>query len=73
MSHQSESNDFLVDLVHASTAARICGVSISSIRLWALSGRLPAVTTSEGIRLFSRAAVERLARERQAAALKANS
>ena len=45
-------------------AARILGVVPAMVRLMAISGRLPpSATTESGMRLFSRADVERLARE----------
>lgn len=47
-----------------SEAARIIGVTPETIRIWADSGRLPAAKTTNGVRLFDRADVERVARER---------
>ena len=47
-----------------SEAARIIGVSSETIRAWEGSGRLPALKTGRGVRLFNRVDVERLARER---------
>jgi excisionase family DNA binding protein len=49
-----------------SSAARLMGVSGDSIRLWERSGRLPAIRTAGGVRLFAQADLERLARERAA-------
>ena len=46
-------------------AAKICGVSPDTIRLWERNGRLPAAKTLSGVRLFERSAVERLAQRRQ--------
>jgi excisionase family DNA binding protein len=48
-----------------SEAARILEVTPETVRLWADSGRLPAVKTARGVRLFEREDVERLARERE--------
>jgi excisionase family DNA binding protein len=48
-----------------SEAARILEVTPETIRAWELSGRLPAMRTARGVRLFDRADVERLARERR--------
>ena len=45
-------------------AARLLNVSPQTIRLWERTGRLPAVKTTRGVRLFDRRDVERLARER---------
>ena len=49
-------------------AALLLGVSPQTIRNWERLGRLHAVRTARGVRLFSRLDVERLARERQAGA-----
>ncbi len=46
-------------------AARIAGVAANTIRLWERLGRLPALRTASGVRLFARADVERVAAERQ--------
>ena len=52
-------------LLTAADAARILGVVPATVRVMALSGRLPvAAMTEGGIRLFRREDVERLARER---------
>lgn len=51
------------DAIGASEAARHLGVSSAWVRQLALAGTLPAVMTPIG-RLFSRQAVEQLARER---------
>ena len=48
-----------------SEAARLLEVSAETIRLWERSGRLPAIKTALGIRLFDYDAVLELARERQ--------
>ena len=45
-------------------AARLLNVSPQTIRVWERAGRLAAVKTAGGVRLFDRRDVERLARER---------
>jgi excisionase family DNA binding protein len=57
------------DVLLTSEAARVLGVSPDTVRLWERIGRLPAVKTDRGVRLFNRADVERvrLARECQQA------
>ena len=45
-------------------AARLLNVSPQTIRVWERAGRLVAVKTARGVRLFDRRDVERLARER---------
>jgi excisionase family DNA binding protein len=55
-------NDFLM----TSGAARLAEVSKETILLWERQGKLPAVKTDNGRRLFRRADVERLKREREA-------
>lgn len=47
-------------------AARILGVVPATVRQMERSGRLPALRTAGGIRLFCRADVERFAEERTA-------
>jgi excisionase family DNA binding protein len=44
-------------------AAHAIGVSAETIRLWEKLGKLPAVRTESGLRLFSRKDVDRVARE----------
>lgn len=52
-------------LIESADAARILHVTPARVRQLALVGRLPvAVTTPRGARLFTRDAVEALARER---------
>ena len=46
--------------------ARILDVSAETVRFWERIGRLPALKTERGIRIFNRDDVERLAHERQA-------
>jgi DNA-binding transcriptional MerR regulator len=51
-----------------SEVSRRCGVSSQTVRMWERTGVLPAAAkTSNGLRLFDRVDVERLARERAAA------
>ncbi|MEO7189496.1 MAG: MerR family DNA-binding transcriptional regulator [Vicinamibacterales bacterium] len=45
-------------------AAKILGLSAASVRLWENSGKLPAVRTTTGIRLFSLVEVQRVAAAR---------
>lgn len=54
-----------LDPVLTTEAARLCGVAPETIRHWHAIGRLPAVRTAGGVRLFSRADCERIARERE--------
>jgi DNA-binding transcriptional MerR regulator len=53
-------------LILSSEAARICGVSTTSIHQWERSGRLQAQRTSQGVRLFALEDVKLLAAEREA-------
>jgi len=55
------------DLMTASDAARILGVSVDTVRLRARAGDLPFKSTISGVRLFRRADVEALARRRKSA------
>ncbi len=52
------------DLLSTADAARILGVVPATVRQLERNGRLPAIRTAGGIRLFRRADVERFARER---------
>lgn len=54
-----------IDPVLTTEAARLLRVSAETIRLWERQGRLPAIKTERGVRLFDRRDVERLARERR--------
>jgi excisionase family DNA binding protein len=54
------------DPVLTNEAAVILGVSAETVRFWERTGRLPAVKTSGGVRLFNRCDIERLASEREA-------
>lgn len=63
MSSQGEGPD---DLMTGVDAARILGLSVDMVRVLAKEGRLPFMSTVRGIRLFRRADVEHLARERRA-------
>lgn len=53
------------DLMTASDAGRILGVSVDTVRLLARGGSLPFTSTISGVRLFRRADVETLARTRE--------
>jgi DNA-binding transcriptional MerR regulator len=53
------------DLMTASDAGRILGVSVDMVRLLARGGELPFMSTISGVRLFRRADVEALARRRE--------
>ena len=60
------------DLMTPSDAARVLGLSADSVRILSDSGRLPALRTVSGRRLFRRGDVDRLAAERaEVAAAKA--
>lgn len=52
------------ELLAVSAAARMLGVSSSSLRAWAAAGRVPHVRTAGGHRRFSRQELERWLRER---------
>jgi excisionase family DNA binding protein len=54
-----------IDPVLSGEAAQILDVSVDTVRLWERQGRLRALKTTHGVRLFDRQEVERLARERQ--------
>ena len=45
-------------------AARLLRVSPETVRLWTRHGRLPAMTTSNGVRILNRADVVALAEQR---------
>jgi excisionase family DNA binding protein len=53
------------NLLTPADAARILGVVPATVRQMALSGRLPALRTESGMRLFHRSDVERLADARR--------
>ncbi len=53
-------------LLTPADAARILGVVPATVRLMAQNGRLPALRTQSGMRLFRRKDVERLAAVRAA-------
>ena len=55
-----------MDIIGVSDAARLLNVSESSVRYWVKTGRLPALRTPSGHRLFMRADVEALAQTRGA-------
>ena len=48
-------------LLTTTDVARLIGVLSETIRLWENTGKLPAIRTSSGIRLFTRGDVERVA------------
>lgn len=52
------------DLLTTRDAARVFDVAPDTIRLWERIGKLPATRTESGLRVFSRADVERVAAER---------
>jgi hypothetical protein len=52
------------DLMTASDAGRIIGVSADMVRLLARGGKLAFLSTIRGVRLFRRADVDALARRR---------
>jgi excisionase family DNA binding protein len=54
----------MAQLMTAADAARLLGVVPATVRQMERDGRLPAMRTVGGIRLFQREDVERLARER---------
>jgi excisionase family DNA binding protein len=53
------------DLMTASDAGRILGVSVDTVRLMARAGTLPFMSTIRGVRLFRRGDVDELARRRE--------
>jgi excisionase family DNA binding protein len=55
------------DLMTASDAGRILGVSVDMVRLLAKNGELPFQSTIGGVRLFRRGDVEALGRRRERA------
>ncbi|MEO8077054.1 MAG: helix-turn-helix domain-containing protein [Acidobacteriota bacterium] len=56
-------------LILTSQAARILNVAPETVRVWEGSGRLRAVRTAGGVRLFDLADVQRLVEQRDARAL----
>lgn len=54
------------EILSTSTAARELNVAAQTVRLWERLGKLPAVKTTDGRRLFFRSDVEKLKRERAA-------
>jgi excisionase family DNA binding protein len=56
------------DLMTTGEAARVLGVSADMVRWLEREGRLPAQRTTNGVRLFRRGDVEKLAAERARAA-----
>jgi DNA-binding transcriptional MerR regulator len=55
-----------LDIVLTGEAARILKVSPETVRLWERHGRLSALKTYAGVRVFARSEIERVAAERQA-------
>jgi excisionase family DNA binding protein len=49
-----------------SEAARVLGVSSDMVRIYERTGRLPAIRTAGGYRLFAQRDVERVAQQRAA-------
>ncbi len=56
-----------IDFILTTEAAHVLGVSPETVRAWERLGRLPALKTARGVRLFDRLDVERLACERRPA------
>lgn len=56
----------MLDVVLTAEAARLAGVVPATVRWWEKTGRLPAYRTTDGTRIYQRADVLRLVRERQA-------
>jgi excisionase family DNA binding protein len=54
------------DYLMTSGAARLLGVAKETVLLWVRNGKLAAIQTENGRRLFLRTDVERLAKERNA-------
>jgi excisionase family DNA binding protein len=54
------------DLLSVSDAARVLDVTPSTVRMMERLGKLPALRTAGGMRLFQREHVEQLAAERRA-------
>lgn len=52
--------------MQTSEVAIRCGVATGTVLAWERSGRLPAIKTARGVRLFKADDVERLAAERDA-------
>jgi DNA-binding transcriptional MerR regulator len=50
------------------SVARLCGVTPATVRFWERTGRLPAVRTEDGVRLFTREGVDRLMQDRKGSA-----
>lgn len=57
----------VLELLTVGDAAAILGLSADMVRVLHRQGRLPALLTPRGNRLFKREDVERLARERKVA------
>jgi excisionase family DNA binding protein len=61
MQHAGVNSD---EFLFTTQVAQILKVSAETVRAWERRGRLPAIRTAIGVRLFSREDVERLALER---------
>ena len=53
-----------VELLTVSHAARALQVAANTLRLWERQGKLPALRTTSGVRLFDRRDIDRLIAER---------
>jgi excisionase family DNA binding protein len=53
------------ELMTSYDASRIADVSAATIRLWANRGKLTAIRTTGGVRLFKRSEVEAVAQRRK--------
>jgi excisionase family DNA binding protein len=61
MQHAGVNSD---EFLFTTQVAQILKVSAETVRAWERRGRLPAIRTAIGVRLFSREDVERLALEK---------
>lgn len=52
------------ELLTTSTAARILAIAPDTVRLWERKGKLHAIRTASGVRLFDRSEIEMLAEQR---------
>jgi excisionase family DNA binding protein len=52
----------MAEVMSVSEAARVLGVSAQTVRSWADHGKLPAMRTSVGQRIFKRAVIARARR-----------
>ena len=56
-----------IDPVMTTEAAQILHVSAETVRSWVRTGRLPALRTKNGVSVFDRPVLKRVAKERAAA------